>query len=182
MAAGSGDDLTPLIVACAAGDRAAFRRLYDAAAPRLLGVALRLVRRRAVAEEIVHDAFLQIWQQAGRFDPARGSGWGWVVTIVRNRALNVLRGAGRETAADDGMLEALPDPSPGVLDALTLAGDAAALHRCLGRLEGGKQTSILLAYVDGLTHTQIAEQLATPLGTVKAWIRRGLLELKGCLG
>lgn len=177
-----GDELAPLIGACARGDQRALRRIYDAEAARLVGVALRIVRRRAVAEEAVHDAFLQIWTRAGSFDPARGSGRVWITSIVRHRALSLLRRLGRETALDDGAHAELPDPAADPLAELSRLRDTDALKRCLEALDEARRRCILLAFVDGHSHSQIAERLEAPLGTVKAWIRRGLAALKGCLG
>jgi RNA polymerase sigma-70 factor (ECF subfamily) len=129
----------------------------------------------------VHDAFLQIWQKAATFDPARGSARGWIYTVVRHRALNMLRDASRELLSDEWQFEELPDSAADPLSYLSRMSDATALSRCLERLDVSKRTSILLAYVDGYTHQQIAARLNAPLGTVKAWIRRGLLSLRECL-
>lgn len=176
------DDLAPLIRACARGEERALKRIYDAEAPRLTGIALRIVRSRAVAEEAVHDAFLQIWTRAGSFDPARGQGRVWITSIVRNRALSLLRRMGRETALDEDAYAELPDPAADPLADVARLQDADALKRCLQTLDEIRRRCILLAFVDGYSHSQIAELIEAPLGTVKAWIRRSLLALKECLG
>ena len=151
-----------------------------AEARQLLGVALRIVRRRDLAEEVVHDAFLQIWNRAATFDVTRGSARGWIYTIVRHGALNKLREGARETSVDDEWLANVAGEGDPLAE-LAQKSDAMALHRCLDALDEPKRRSIVLAFVDGLTHEQISKQLGSPLGTVKAWIRRGLLSLRECL-
>jgi RNA polymerase sigma-70 factor (ECF subfamily) len=177
--------LTPLealIEASAAGDRAAFATLYDAASPQLFGLALRILKRRDWAEDVLQEAMISAWRNAGDYRRALGSGKTWLTVILRNRALDRLR---REAAARlDTSAEEPPDvadPSPSALD-LTIAGDAGRrLMQCLETLEETQRRAILMAYFDGLTHEQLSARLASPLGTVKSWIRRGLQRLKGCL-
>jgi RNA polymerase sigma factor (sigma-70 family) len=166
---------------CAAGDRAALRVIYDAEAPRMLGVALRLLRRRSLAEEAVHDAFVQIWQRAGSFDPARGEARTWIYTVLRNRALTILRGESRTDLVEDfePMGLASEEESPETL--VLRLSDTGALRRCLERLEPLRRQAVLLAYVQGLTHGELAGRLGVPLGTMKSWIRRSLLALKECM-
>lgn len=174
-------DYEQALMACARGDQHELRRIYEREASRLLGVAYRILRRRDLADEAVHDAFLQIWQKAATFDPARGSARGWIYTVVRHRALNVLRDTSREALSDQPHLEELPDAESDPLNYISRMSDATSLSRCLDQLDQPKRTSILLAYVDGYTHQQIAVRLNAPLGTVKAWIRRGLISLRECL-
>jgi RNA polymerase sigma-70 factor (ECF subfamily) len=175
-------DYAGALAACARGDRSALREIYGREAGRLMGVALRIVRRREIADEVLHDAFLQIWQKAATFDPALGSGRGWIFSIVRHRALNSLRGMSRETLVDEAPLAEIEDEAPDPLERLVGSRDAEALARCLAELDESKRRCILLAYLDGLTHVEIAAKLAAPLGTIKAWIRRGLAALKECMG
>lgn len=167
--------------ACAAGDRAALKRLYEHDVDRLLGVAMRIVRGRDLADDVVHDAFIRIWRHAGDFDPARGSARAWMFTIVRNTALNMIRGRGREVPVDAERLAEVPDSAADPSDVMERVADADALKVCLERLEPIRRTSVLLAYVDGYSHPQIAARLNVPLGTVKAWIRRSIFALKECL-
>ena len=145
-----------------------------------MAVALRITRRRELAEEVLHDAFVQIWRKAATFDAALGSARGWIYTVVRHRALNAVRSSGRIVAADEGPLVALADAQAG-----WRAGereiDAGALAECLGRLDDQKRTCVMLAFVDGYTHEELAQHLDAPLGTVKSWIRRALLALRECL-
>lgn len=123
---------------------------------------------------------MQIWQQAGRFDPARGSGEAWLIALARYRALDIVRRRGREILSD-----AVPeqeDDSPDAFALLARGAEGAALRRCLGELEPDRRQLILLAFVQGLSHTELAARLDTPLGTVKSWIRRSLAALRTCLG
>lgn len=174
-------DLAGAIAACAGGSKAALGHLYESEAPMLLAVALRLVRRRELADEVLHDAFLDIWRGASTFDPARGPVRAWMIGIVRHRALKALRHRARTTVLPDGLAEAVPDETPDAHALLEAAQDGAALHRCLDRLEPERRRVILLAYMDGLSQSEIADRLGAPLGTVKAWTRRSLLALRDCL-
>lgn len=171
--------LARLIERCGAGDRAAFRALYDVQAARLYGIALRITRQPGLAADAVHDALLQVWQKAARFDPARGAAEAWLTGLVRYRAIDIIRRQGRETIGAE--IPETPDDAPGPLEALLAMRDGAALHRCIATLDAGQRRAILLAFVEGLSHSEIAARIATPLGTVKSWVRRGLLALKECL-
>lgn len=178
--AASEDPNARALAACARGDRAALRSIYDREAPKLLAVALRIVRRREVAEEVVQDAFMQIWRRADSFDPALGSARSWIFAVVRNRALNQIRDE-RHVAVEDETLEAAAARDGEVDDAFERLAETSSLRRCLAGLEPERRRAILLAYVAGLTHGEIAGRLGTPLGTVKAWIRRSLLSLRECM-
>jgi RNA polymerase sigma-70 factor (ECF subfamily) len=167
--------------ACAAGDRAALRQVYDAEAARMLGVALRLLRRRALAEEAVHDTFMQVWQKASTFDPKRGEGRTWLYAILRNRALNILRTENRTDLVDDFEPMGLEAPEEDAETLVMRLSDAGILRRCLERLEPKRREAVLLAYVHGLSHGELAGRLGVPLGTMKSWIRRSLLQLKECM-
>jgi RNA polymerase sigma-70 factor (ECF subfamily) len=163
---------------CAQGDRAALRVLFDTEAGRMLGIAWRILRRRDLAEEVVQDAFVRIWRKAGTYDPELGSARSWLYAIVRNLALNALRDGRHEILSDEDGLE----PSLAPQDVLGQLAENSALRRCLARLDENRRNCLLLAYVGGFTHGEIAGRLDVPLGTVKAWIRRGLLSLRKCLG
>lgn len=175
------------LLACARGDRQALQRLYEQEGPRLLAVARRLVRENGLAEDIVHDAFIRIWTGAARFDPARGSARGWMFSVTRHLALNFLRSRQREVQVDaqdearfDAALAEQAAPhEPAAFDGLL---DSGRLQGCLGQLEAQRRDCILHAYVDGYSHGEIARKLGTPLGTVKAWIRRSLSALRECMG
>lgn len=166
---------------CARGDSASLRRLYDHEAGFLLAVALRIVRRREVAADVLHDSIMDIWERAGTFDRSRGAGRAWITSIVRHRALKHVRAAGREADLDAAVGVEIADDAPDPFAALATSQDGARLHGCLALLDADRRKVILLAYVDGLSQSEIAGRLGTPLGTVKAWVRRSLIALKDCL-
>ncbi|NNG21420.1 sigma-70 family RNA polymerase sigma factor [Telluria aromaticivorans] len=185
MIASEGFDYDGALAACARGDQGALRRIYDRDSRSLLGVALRIVRHRQIAEDVLHDAFLNIWTRAGSFDPARGAGRGWIYSVVRNQALSLVRSGEREIGVDEELLDdlgAAAAADAGMADAFELHQDLGRLHDCLVGLDVVKRNSILYAYVDGCSHSEIAERLNSPLGTVKTWIRRGLTALRECMG
>ncbi len=173
------DRMAALLKGCAAGDRRAFRDLYDMWSPRLHGVALRITGQPSLAADATHDAFVQIWQRAGQFDAAKGSAEAWLVSLVRYRALDIQRRRGREVPGYEPPEQ--PDDSPDALSRMVENADGAALRQCLDTLDPERRRIILLAYVEGLSHSVLAERLRLPLGTVKSWIRRGLSLLRGCL-
>lgn len=174
-------DYEAALQACARGERFALRALYEREARWLLGVAMRIVRDRERAEDVLHDAFLQVWDHAASFEPALGSARGWIYTVVRHAALKALREPARLQAVDVAELTALSDAQQQAADDDERALDADSLERCLQRLEAPRRACVVHAFVDGYTHEQIAERLNTPLGTVKSWIRRSLASLKECL-
>lgn len=129
---------------------------------------MRIVRRRELADEVLHDAFLKIWQKSSTYQPSLGSARGWIYSVVRNQALNSVRDWRKEADGFDTPIEDQPDDMPGPLDILSRERETGALHHCLERLDEQKRACILLAYVDGYSQSQIAAQLACPLGTIKA--------------
>jgi len=174
-------ELNNALRACAAGDRSALRLIYDLGAARMLGVALRLLRRRALAEEVIQDAFLQIWEHAASFDPERGHARTWVYAIVRNRALNILRSESRTdlTQNIEDISGADPDDDPEQV--VMRLSEASALRRCLSGLEPARRRIVVLAYIHGLSHGELAGRVGCPLGTLKSWLRRSLQSLRRCL-
>jgi RNA polymerase sigma-70 factor (ECF subfamily) len=171
---------------CAAGDRQALQNLYKQESHRLLGVAMRIVRQRQQAEDVLHDAFLAIWTQAARFDATLGSGRGWIYSVTRNLALNSVRKGAREVSVDEETAEALDaqtsvEAHHQLADAFEMHASLGRLNDCLSRLEPARRNCILYAYVDGCSHGEIAERTQTPLGTVKAWIKRGMSSLRECM-
>ena len=176
-------DYEAALLACARGERFALRALYVRESRWLLGVALRIVRDRALAEDVLQDAFLQVWQRAATFDPALGSARGWIYTVVRHRALKQVRDDNRIRTMDGDDVVALADlaQSADAEDAANRDLDRRSLERCLNRLAPARRECVLHAFVDGYSHEEIAQALSTPLGTVKSWIRRSLAALKDCL-
>jgi RNA polymerase sigma-70 factor (ECF subfamily) len=174
-------DLAEALRRCAAGDQAALRGIYEAEAARMVGVALRILRRQTLAEEAVHDVFVQVWQRSGSFDPGKGDARSWLYAIVRNRALSILRGEGRLEHVDDFEPMGLEseDEAPDVV--VQRLADGGRLRRCLERLDGRRREIIVLAYAQGLSHGELAGRLKIPLGTIKSLIRRSLVVLKDCM-
>jgi RNA polymerase sigma-70 factor (ECF subfamily) len=174
--------LDALLTQVAGGDRNALAELYARTAPQLLGLVMRMLQRRDVAEEILHDAYLRIWHNAAAFSAQRGPAMSWMAAIVRNAALDRLRRQRREVP-----LDALPDydtlidEADGPAAAALASAEGRALADCLGRLEAEQRNCLLLAYYHGLTHEELAQRLGRPMGTVKSWIRRSLLRLRQCL-
>jgi RNA polymerase sigma-70 factor (ECF subfamily) len=178
----SAEPLARLVAACAQGDQGALKRLYGLTAPKLFGVALRIVRREDWAEEVLQECYVRIWSRAADYREELAAPMTWMTSIVRNRCLDWLRRPNPEVIdAEGSIVEAAESPNPGPLAALETATDAAALARCLRSLEARQRQAIVLAFYDGLTHSELAAHLREPLGTVKTWIRRGLARLKGCL-
>ncbi|ANI03435.1 RNA polymerase subunit sigma [Pseudomonas putida SJTE-1] len=173
-------DFHRCLLACAQGDRRALQALYDHESARLLGVARRIARDDATAEDIVHDAIIRIWTRAASYDPARGSARGWIYSITRHLALNSIRDTRRETVLTDADTETA-STLHGRIDDLELWSGSAKIYRCLEQLQPAPQRCILHAYVDGCSHAEIAGLLGAPLGTVKAWIKRSLKALRECL-
>lgn len=183
-----------LLLRTATRDAAAFEQLYRGCAPLLLGVAQRIVRRRELAEEVLHDSFVRIWRTAASFDPL-GAPVGWLVAIVRNRALDLM--AAHDQSRVDSYHAALDDNPDASLDALfdwgaADDGDSAAnaldagrlrrwLRDCLGELAAAERQALVLAYEHGLSHGDLAAHLQRPLGTVKTWVRRGMAQLRDCV-
>jgi RNA polymerase sigma-70 factor (ECF subfamily) len=174
-----GADVASLLKRCAEGDQAAFRRLYDSQSPRLYGLALRLMKQPALASDAVHDAFVQVWQRSARFDPSRGQAEAWLASLLRYRAIDILRRRSREFYGHERTDE--PDTAPDAFAQLAERADGQALHRCLDGLEETQRRAVQFAFMDGLSHTELAARLDAPLGTVKSWVRRALLGLKRCL-
>jgi len=173
--------LAQLLSRSALGDRQAFAQLYEASRAKLFGVSLRIVRERGLAEEVLQDAFVSIWNHAGDYAQARSAPMTWMTAIVRNRSLDVVRRTREEPDVDDKLAANLMDEGPTAAEDLARREAAHALHECLGELEADQRQSIALAFFHGLSHSELADHLRKPLGTVKTHVRRGLLKLRDCL-
>lgn len=170
--------LAAALARCAAGERAALKVIYDIEAARMVGVARRMLRRQDLAEEAVQDTFLRIWRAARSFDAQRGGPRTWIYAILRNCTLTILRDESRFTADADKPEEA----APATESALAGLPETSALKRCLEALDAQRRTVVVLAYVHGLSHGELAGKLGVPLGTVKSWVRRSLISLQECMG
>jgi RNA polymerase sigma-70 factor, ECF subfamily len=171
--------LATLIAAVAAGDNAAFRKVYDLRASSLFGIALRITRHAPLASDAVQDAFLELWRNASRFDERRGNPDIWLASLVRYRALDITRRRGREVS-DEDLPEAV-DNEPDPLARMVASSASAALRECLDTLEPNRRTLLSLAFLDGLSHSELATRLHVPIGSVKSRIRRSLQLLHVCL-
>ncbi|MFN0299249.1 MAG: sigma-70 family RNA polymerase sigma factor [Burkholderiales bacterium] len=179
--------LATLLEATANGDRNALHRLYELNAAKLLGVATRILRRQDLAEEALHDAFISIWANAGKYDRHLSSPMTWMVTILRNRCLDMLRRAEHEVPVasadgDEDWLERIESEEPGPMDHAQHAEDTRKLSECLRKLDPNQRAAILLVYYNGLSHPELAARLGAPLGTVKTWVRRGVKSLQAAMG
>ena len=169
------DPIATLLRRTAKRDTTAFRELYDLTSPRQLGIAIRILGRRDLAEEAIQDAYVSIWERAANFRPEMGSAQGWITTIVRRRAIDRLR------ASTWLKHEVVTDQSEAHSATATASENDLALYRCLDTLTGKMQVAIRLAYLYGMTHRELSEALEMPLGTIKSRLRRGLEALKECL-
>lgn len=176
-------DYEAALAACANGHRQALTDLYHQESPRLLAVVMRIMQSRALAEDIVHDAFVKIWANAASFHPSLGSARGWIYTLTRNLALNALEKHQRQIQADPEFLTDLIDQQhTDHLDDMNHdLLEQQQLYKCLETLDAQQKQCVLHAYIDGYTQEEIAGLVDKPLGTVKSWIRRSLQTLKECL-
>jgi len=175
-----GGEIERLLGRCALGDQEAFRRLYDIAAPKLHGVALRILGHRGDAEEATQEAFVRIWQKAGRFQSGRGSGPGWIVAIARNAAIDRLRMRKAPTRDIADMVD-LADPGPSPEASAAAAQNRRRIEGCLGQLPEDRARAVRGAYLEGHTYEELARSLGIPLNTVRTWLRRALIALRKCL-
>jgi len=173
-------DFLYLLSATAQGDRLAFADLYRQTAGKLYAISLQMLRRRDLAEEAVQEAFVRIWHNAGDYQQEKGTVLTWMISIVRYRAIDMLRATkSRRETGDEGLEEALDEQSPE--QELYEQRDRVRIDRCMDRLDEAQRQAIEMAYFRGLTHMEVCAQMETPLGTIKTWIRRGLERLKRCL-
>lgn len=170
-----------MIAKIARGEKDALEALFSVEAPRLIGVARRITRDLQLAEDVVQESFVRIWRSAASFDPARGSASGWLSTIVRNRSLNAVRDGARLEFHDPAGMLAMEARLEDATQAMNRLSDRDALRICLDQLDERKRQAVLLCYVTGLNHGEAAATLKAPLGTVKAWVRRGVIALQECL-
>lgn len=177
------DPLIALLANTSLGDRHAFEQLYLATSAKLLGFAMRILLRRDLAEEALQDAFVKIWHSADTYQADKASVMTWMTTIVRNRCLDLLRALPREQVlAEDQSFDDWASDDLGPMEVAATKSDTKALMRCMQVLAPLQRQAFALSYFQGLAHEQLAIQLAQPLGTVKAWLRRGLQSLKNCMG
>jgi len=163
-------------------DEQAFEALYRLTSSRLLGIGMRVLGDRAEAEDVLQEVYIAVWSKAVQFDAGRANAWTWLGTIARNRAIDRLRARPSSVQrAPIELAESLPDPSPSPASQADARSQRSRLDDCLGGLEPRGQTLIRTAFFEGATYDEIASRTGSPLGSVKSWIRRGLLQLRECL-
>ncbi len=186
-------ELQALIGRIALGDRAAFERLYTLVRSPLFAVVLRIHNDRAQAEDILQDVFIKIWHGARTYDMNRSNPMGWLASVARYRAIDSLRERATQPALsslsrfnaegeEQDLLAATPSELAGPAKVHEDKQSAAQLHRCMEALTAEQRQCLALAYVQGYSHAEVAAHLSFPLGSVKSWVRRGLLALQQCMG
>ncbi len=181
--ADSAADLGALLKQSARGDQQAFAVLYDATAARAYGLAVRVVRDPAQAEEVTQEAFLEIWRSATRFDPAKGSAVSWMLTIVHRKAVDRVRSAEAATRRDTTYQRQTHEVDRDVTaEAAQASLEAKRVRHALQQLTAAQREAIELSYFGGYTHTEVASLLGLPLGTAKTRIRDGLIRLRDFIG
>ena len=174
--------LAAALVRVAGGDRSALRIVYQASSAKLFGVCLRILQDRSEAEDVLQDVYVTVWRKAATFDPGRASPITWMVAIARNRAIDRLRASAVSRRSEPiEAADAVSDPTPVAVERVELAQQQQRLARCLEELEARHAAAIRAAFLDGDTYEQLAVRMNVPLGTMKSWIRRGLLKLRACL-
>jgi RNA polymerase sigma-70 factor, ECF subfamily len=163
-----------LLVRLTAGDQRALGEVYDRYAGLVNGLALRILHDRTEAEDVVQEVFVQVWRQASRFDPSRGTPEAWICTMARTRALDRLR-------RRSSRREEPSEKAPGVSEA-PRTEQALAVRKALDSLSPDQRKALELAYYEGLTQTEIAARLQEPLGTIKTRIRTAMIRLRDVLG
>lgn len=180
MVSEASKDIADLIARCALRDRAAFRELYRRTSAKLFGVALRILRDRAEAEEALQEVYVKIWQRADRYVAGGYSPISWLVAVARNHALDIVRA--RKPVAEDidaaiDVADGAPDPEQAALQ----GGERARIEGCLGQLEPARADAVRGAYLDGFSYEELAARHNVPLNTMRTWLRRSLIKLRECL-
>jgi RNA polymerase sigma factor (sigma-70 family) len=174
------------LAAVARKDANAFRSLYDATSSKLFGFALRILVKKELAEDVLQESFVSIWNNAASYQAGMAAPMTWMTTIVRNKAFDLLRRVDSTVEIDADtfdkeVMDALESDDPTPIESLQLTQDSKALARCFSKLEGLHRQAIALAFYHDLSHSEVAEQMKLPIGTVKTWVRRGLERLRLCL-
>lgn len=175
------EHLAALMQKVAKGDRKAFGRLYARTSAKLYSLVLGITRHESAAEEVLQDVFIRVWHKASMFDRRRARVMTWMSTIARNRAIDWVRGHREEVVTGLDLSVFVDEKRAGPAQDAHRTELARALTLCLAELDPTQRKSILMAFYEGRTHSELSEALAKPLGTVKTWIRRGLARLKECL-
>lgn len=175
-------ELVWLLAAVAKGDEAAFERLYTATRAKLFGVVLRILRRQDLAEEVIQEVYVKIWNSAGQFNPGLASPITWMASIARNRAIDVVRKKGETSIEEEPSAMDVAADTPDPLARREMTEELRRLLECVGQLEPERQKLVLLAYYNGWSREQLATKFEKPVNTVKTWLRRSMLDIRACLG
>src|SRR5689334_893876 len=179
---GHGTPLEALLSQVALGNREAFETLYRETAARLFGICLRVLTERSEAEDALQDVFTTVWRKAAQYDATRASATTWLAMIARNKAIDRLRSMpARKVQTDIELAQELEDPGASPPQQAQAASDRVQLERCLDQLEPRRRALIRAAFFEGCTYEELATRLESPLGSIKSWIRRSLLQLRECL-
>jgi RNA polymerase sigma-70 factor (ECF subfamily) len=174
-------ELVWLLAAVAKGDQVAFERLYQATRAKLYGVVLRILRRADLADEVIQEAYLKVWNAAGQFDPALASPITWMVAIARNRAIDLVRKKAEISIEEEPEVQEVAAENPHPLDKREMSEELKRLLGCMGGLDEERRRLVLLAYYSGWSRDQLAAKFDKPVNTIKTWLRRSLAEIRECL-
>ncbi|HEX8513461.1 MAG TPA: sigma-70 family RNA polymerase sigma factor [Allosphingosinicella sp.] len=177
------DELAAALGRVAGGSRSALAEVYHKTSAKLFGICIRILGERAEAEDALQDIFISVWRKAGTFDAAKASPITWLAALARNRSIDRKRSQASRaptSAMGDEAIE-VADEAPDALAGLESAEEAGRIALCLGELEERQNRAIRAAFYEGLSYPEVARRLAVPLGTMKSWVRRGLLRLRECL-
>src|SRR6201991_4904264 len=175
-------ELSLLLASVARRDEAAFERLYEATSAKLYGVVLRILKRQDLAEEVIQDAYVKIWNSAGQFNPGLSSPIPWMASTARNRAIDVVRKRSEISIEEEPAAMDVASDTPDPLARKDMTEKLQRILDCIGRLEPQRQRLVLLAYYNGWSREQLSHKFDTPLNTIKTWLRRSMVEIRECLG
>ncbi|MFP7722857.1 sigma-70 family RNA polymerase sigma factor [Lysobacter sp. A3-1-A15] len=175
-------ELADHLVAVAGGDRRAFERVYTATSSKLFGVCLRVLPDRQEAEDVLQEVYATVWRKAGQFDASRASPITWLAMIARNKAIDRLRATpSAARTAPIELAETVADPAASPVSEAEASVDRERLGYCMDQLETRRRSLIRTAFFEGATYEELAQRIGSPIGSVKSWIRRGLMQLRACL-
>jgi len=179
---GGSDPTSELLTAVGRGDAGAFERLYRETSSRLFGVCLRLLPERSEAEDVLQEVYATVWRKAGQFDASRASAITWLAMIARNKAIDRLRAAPSSLKrAPIELIDEIADSAPSPSAQVESADENERLRLCMEELDARRRELIRTAFFDGATYEELAQRSGSPLGSIKSWIRRGLIQLRACL-
>jgi RNA polymerase sigma-70 factor (ECF subfamily) len=174
--------LVDALVRVREGSQPALAEVYNRTSTKLFGICLRILGDRSEAEDALQEVYVNVWRRAGSFDPSRASPISWLAAMARNRAIDHVRSSGRRKQDPMELAAEIADDAASAPELIEQGQESGRLHDCLGTLEQRQSQAIRAAFFDGYTYSELAAKTDVPLGTMKSWVRRGLLRLKECLG